>query len=177
MFIRRTFFIAGLIVTCTIVCCKIAGTGIVLFANKAEVELTVNSACRNSAILPFENENGMKSNIQSYAASAVKNLKFKTNQTLDKSNCRISKIELIITETCTAVKPDGNPPALKLQEKLSLENTITKQLYSFEADTIINDQKLVPGQLAAKKVNYQPYLQLLTERAFKNAKAFFYKKK
>ncbi|MCW3086473.1 MAG: hypothetical protein JWP12_3839 [Bacteroidetes bacterium] len=174
---RRIPFVIVVAIVLMVVCCKTGGTSIVLFEDKAEVKFTVNSACRNSAILPLANETGLKSNVQSYAASAIKNLKFKTNSSLEKSTCRISRIEMIITETCEAAKPDGNPPSLKLKQKLSLENTVTKQVYSFETDTIINNQKLNPGQLAVKKVNYEAYFQPLTDRNFKKAKTFFSKKK
>ena len=174
---RRIRFVTIVVITCLVAGCKTAATKIVLFDDKAEVVFSVNSACRNSAILPLENESVLKSSVQSYAANAIKKQKFKTNSSLDRSTCRISKIEMIITETCQAAKPDGNPPSLKLQQKLSLENTVTKQLYSFETDTIINNQKLNPGQLAVKKVDYEVCFQPLTDRNFKKAKAFFSQKK
>ncbi len=174
---HRIHFVTIVVITCLIVCCKTTGTKIVLFDDQAEVVFSVNSACRNSTLLPLENETGLKSSVQSYTANAIKKQKFKTNPSLDRSTYRISKIEMIITETCQAAKPDGNPPSLKLQQKLSLENTVTKQLYSFETDTIINNQKLNPGQLAVKKVDYQAYFQPLTDRNFKKAKAFFSQKK
>lgn len=148
----------------------------VVLEEKAEVMITANSACRNSAIFPLENEAGLKANIQSYATASLKKLKFKTGTQAKKTNMRISKIELVVTEFCTE-KEDKNPQPVKLHQKLTMENTQTQKTYTFEVDTLINNRSLNPSQLATVKVDYQSYIQPLTERNFKKAKDFFLKKK
>ena|SRR6218665_360507 len=166
--------IAVLLLLSGFVACKT--TRPVVLEEKPEVAITTNSACRSSTIFPLQDEAGLKANIQSYAAGSLKKLKFKTGKTAKKANTRISKIELVITESC-AEKGDKNPPPVKLHQKMTMENTKTLQIYSFEVDTLINNRSLNPNQLAVAKVDYQSYIQPLTERNFKKAKVFFAKKK
>lgn len=149
---------------------------VVFLKEKAEVFVKVNSACRNSAILPLENETQLKNNMQSYSDVSMKRMKFKTNKEIDRSTHKLNKIELVINETCQT-RSDNNPPSIKLQQKLIFENLSTKELLNFETDTIINDQILNPDQVALKKVNYQDYILVLTERNYKKAFNSFNKKK
>jgi hypothetical protein len=143
---------------------------------KPEIELKVNSACRNSSILPLENEAQIKSNTASFSAASIKKMKFKTSKTLEKATSKVKKIELTINESCQA-KTDNASSSLKIQQKIVFENTKTGELVDFETDTIINNQKLDPAKIAEKKINYQDYILSLTQINFKKASRFFNQKK
>lgn len=156
--------------------CKTNGTKLILLEEKSTVEVKLNSACRASVILPINDEELLKKNIQMYADAGIKKMKLKTNSSADKATCRIKNIELVITESCPT-KLDGNAASLKLHQKLILEQLKTKELLVFEVDSVINNQKLTPNQLAVKKVDYQSYIPPLTERNLSKLKDFYKKKK
>ncbi|MCW3104000.1 MAG: hypothetical protein JWO09_2440 [Bacteroidetes bacterium] len=156
--------------------CKAAGTKMIMLEASPEVEVTVNSACRNSAILPLKDEAGLKSALRSHSSAAMKRLKLKTTAKEAKSTFTTTKIELAIYETCQG-KSDNNPPPVRLHEKLTLQHTKTKEMYVFEMDTLINNQKLNPNQLAVPKVDYEAYLLPVTQLAYQKAKTFFSRKK
>jgi hypothetical protein len=149
---------------------------VLLEEKSPEGSVKVNSACRNSIILPLENEAGLKNNLELYSTASIKKLKFKTNAKPDKATYRLIKTELIINESCLA-KSDNNPPSIRLQQKIIFENLKTLELIDIESDTLINNQNLNPGQIARPKANYQNYIAPLTEKNFKKAHNFFYKRK
>jgi len=172
----KRYIVEGLVLALLLGGCKAAGTKMIMLEASPEVEVTVNSACRNSAILPLKDEAGLKSALRSHSSAAMKRLKLKTTAKEAKSTFSTTKIELGIYETCQE-KSDKNPPPVRLHEKLTLQHTKTKELYVFEMDTLINNQKLNPNQLAVPKVDYESYLLPLTQLAYQKAKIFFSRKK
>lgn len=156
--------------------CKTAQhAGTVVSDEKPAVEIIANAGCRNSSIFPVEDEESLKSSLQAYSAGALQTLKFKTGKTEKGATCKLSMIRLTLNETCP---PDANTaPAIKLQEVTTFETLSDKKMYTFEADTLISNQQLKPSQLSLRKPDYKPYLQPLTERNLKKAKAFFNTKK
>lgn len=156
--------------------CKATGTKMIVMEAKPEVQITVNTACRNSAVSPLQNEDALKAALQDHSTTAIKRLKLRSTGKEEKSTFRIMKIELTLNETCQG-KADNNLPPLRLHEKLILQHTKTMALYSFETDTLINNRQLSPGQLSVPKAGFESYLLPVTQVTWQKAKDFFREKK
>jgi hypothetical protein len=149
----------------------------VVFLNEKEIaEVKVNSACRNSSIYPIKNEEELKNEIHNAVILSIKKMKFKTNSDVGKSTLKTNKVEYIINESCQ-ISNKNQVYSFEIQQKISVENIVTKEIYVFESDTLLNNQQLNSNQLAAPKVDLMKFIFLLTENNYKQAKRQFSTKK
>ena len=103
-------------------------------------------------------------------------MKFKTNSDARKSTLKTNKVEYIINESCQ--KNDNNQMySFKIQQKISIENIVTNEIYVFESDTLVNNQQLNSSPLASKKVDLMKFIFPLTKNNYKQAKRQFSTKK
>lgn len=156
--------------------CKTQQLKVVFFEEKEMADVKVNSACRNSSVFPLTNEDELKNEIHNSVVSSIKKMKFKTNSDARKSTLKTNKVEYIINESCQ--KNDNNQMySFKIQQKISIENIVTNEIYVFESDTLVNNQQLNSSPLASKKVDFMKFIFPLTKNNYKQAKRQFSTKK
>lgn len=156
--------------------CKTQKLKLVFFEEKELVEVKINSGCRNSSVSPLTNEDELKNYIHNSAMASIKKLKLRTNKEIEKSTLKTNKIEYIINETCQTSN-NNQVYSYKIQQKLSIQNIASKEIFIFESDTLINNQQLLPNQLAVKKVDIAKFISPLTESNYVKAKNYFKQKK
>lgn len=153
--------------------CKTAEkSSLVLYNKENNINIVVRSSCKISSIAP--NEPGLKDQITKESQEAFAKLKLKGSSSLEKSNYRISKTELVITERCGVAATNGKP-FVGLQQILLLENIASKQLIEFKSDTVLVDQQSLgqPSTLVPKKITLEPYITGLTDKNYLQVKTYF----
>ena len=156
--------------------CKTQQLKLVFLEEKELVEVEINSGCRNSGVSPIVNEEELKNAIHNSAIASIKKLKLRTNKEIQKSTLKTNKIEYIINETCLTSN-NNQVYSYKIRQVLSIENILSKEIFIFESDTLINNQQLNTNQLAVKKVDIAKYISPLTESNYMKAKNYFRQKK
>jgi hypothetical protein len=175
LFFTNSLVQAGLLGMLVFFSCKPAEkSSLVLYSNENKVDITVRSSCKISSISPLQNEAELKNKIAKSGEESIRKLKLKINGSLAKSNYRISKTELVITERC-GVRTSSGKPFVGLQQILILENIESKKLIEFRADTILADQQSLeqPNTLVPQKIILDTYIPGLTEKNYRQVKAQF----
>lgn len=163
-------------ITAIVYSCKTQKLKVVFSQDKEVVEVRVNSGCRNSSVFPIVNEEELKNDIHNSVAATIKKVKFKTNKDVNKATLKTSKVEYVINETCQS-NGSNQIFSYKIYQKVSVENIATKEIFIFESDTLVNNQQLLPNQLAVKKVDIAKFIGPLTESNYVKAKYYFKQKK
>lgn len=152
--------------------CRTTKNKNVLFETAINGTVEVNSSCRNSLYLPLKNDSALIAELKKNSADAMREVKIRTNQSVEKSNYKIEKVILIVYETCGANLIKNKVP-LRLEEKITLTNIETTQAIDFTTDTIINDQILsAPKQIETKKVDFSKYIPILSLKNYSKIKDF-----
>jgi hypothetical protein len=157
-------------------CKPVEKSSLVLYSVQSPVTIEVSSSCRTSSVSLAQDEAILKEKINESSRQSLAKLKIKESSSPGKSNYRISKTELVITERCGTIA--GSRPFIGLRQVLVLENILSKQLVEFSSDTVVVEQQSLgkPDALAGQKVKLEPYVLPLTEKNFIKAKAYFKKR-
>jgi hypothetical protein len=169
---KKNLFIPVIITLITLNSCSTTKNRLIIFDEQLVTEVKVNSACRNSSVLPLKNEDELKEAIRTGSAQSVKELKLSISREIEKSTHKIYKIDFIIYEICAAGKENA-VHSFRLEEELVLKNIHTGDLLSFKSDTLINNQALsVNRQLAPRQIKFTDYIPVLTNKNYLKAKLF-----
>lgn len=147
---------------------------LVLYTSPFPTHIEIKSSCRLSSIDTTKKINDWKEKLISSTEQSISELHFKRSNSSAKSNYKINKAELIITERCDADR-SGQKAAKDIQQILTLEDLTSGKLVSFRSDTIpIENLSLSkPNTVAQQETNIAQYIPSLTRRNFIQVKKHF----